>query len=81
MAYDKHEWTDGEIITKERLNAIEDGIEEAEKQPGPSGKDAPTITGCTINIDADQKTVSGQLTLSEGGPISISGTYTAAGGA
>lgn len=42
---------------------------------GPDGKDAPTITGCTININGTA--ISGQLTMSEGEPIAINGTYTA----
>lgn len=42
---------------------------------GPAGKNAPTITGCTINVTGTA--ISGQLTMSEGGPIAITGTYTA----
>ncbi|WP_198947360.1 hypothetical protein [Megasphaera sp. ASD88] len=42
---------------------------------GPAGKNAPTITGCTINVNGT--TISGQLTMSEGEPITITGTYTA----
>lgn len=42
---------------------------------GPAGKNAPTITGCTINVNGT--TISGQLTMSEGEPIAITGTYTA----
>lgn len=29
MAYEKHTWADGEVITKEKLNNMEDGIEAA----------------------------------------------------
>lgn len=43
--------------------------------PGAAGKDAPTITGCTINVTGTA--ISGQLTMSEGEPIAITGTYTA----
>ncbi|WP_301859267.1 hypothetical protein [uncultured Megasphaera sp.] len=42
---------------------------------GANGKDAPTITGCTINITGT--TISGQLTMSEGDPVAITGTYAA----
>lgn len=42
---------------------------------GPAGKNAPTITGCTINVNGT--VISGQLTMSEGEPITITGTYTA----
>ena len=37
MAYQKHTWQDGELITHERLNAIENGIAEIELTPGPVG--------------------------------------------
>lgn len=37
MAYQKHTWQDGELITHERLNAIENGISEIELTPGPVG--------------------------------------------
>lgn len=43
---------------------------------GANGKDAPTITACTINVTGT--VISGQLTMSEGEPITITGTYTAA---
>lgn len=43
---------------------------------GTKGKDAPTITACTINVNGT--TITGQLTMSEGEPITITGTYTAA---
>ena len=43
---------------------------------GAKGKDAPTITACTINVNGTA--ITGQLTMSEGEPISITGTYTAA---
>ena len=42
---------------------------------GATGKNAPTITGCTINVNGT--VISGQLTMSEGEPITITGTYTA----
>lgn len=38
MAYQKHTWQDGELITHERLNAIESGIAEIELTPGPKGE-------------------------------------------
>ena len=37
MAYQKHTWQDGELITHERLNAIENGISEIELTPGSVG--------------------------------------------
>ena len=37
MAYQKHTWQNDEIISAERLNAIENGIAEIELTPGPQG--------------------------------------------
>ena len=37
MAYQKHTWTDDEVITKEKLNKIEEGIANIELTPGPKG--------------------------------------------
>lgn len=37
MAYEKHTWTDDEVITKEKLNHIEEGISNIELTPGPKG--------------------------------------------
>lgn len=90
MAYEKQTWSTGDVITDAKMNHIEDGIASVEKQQGPAGpagadgqdgatgpagKNAPTITGCTINVTGTA--ISGQLTMSEGGPIAITGTYTA----
>ena len=38
MAYQKHTWQNDEIISAERLNAIENGIAEIELTPGPAGE-------------------------------------------
>ena len=35
MAYSKHTWTDGEVITKEKLNNLENGLATVETTPGP----------------------------------------------
>lgn len=41
MAYSKHTWTDDEVITKEKLNNIEEGIANIELTPGPQGATGP----------------------------------------
>ena len=38
MAYQKHTWQNDEVISAERLNAIENGIAEIELTPGPKGE-------------------------------------------
>ncbi|WP_342986090.1 collagen-like protein [Clostridium saudiense] len=42
MAYQKHTWTDDEVITKEKLNKIEEGIANIELTPGPKGDKGDT---------------------------------------
>lgn len=43
---------------------------------GTPGKDAPTIQSLTINVSGG--TVSGQATMSEGEPVTITGTFSQA---
>ena len=38
MSYQKHTWQNDEVISAERLNAIENGIAEIELTPGPKGE-------------------------------------------
>ena len=42
MAYQKHTWQNDEVISAERLNAIENGIAEIELTPGPQGPKGDT---------------------------------------
>ena len=42
MAYEKNTWKDGDIITKEKLNNIEEGISNIELIPGPKGDKGET---------------------------------------
>lgn len=37
MAYEKQTWNDNDVITKEKLNHIEEGITNIELTPGPTG--------------------------------------------
>lgn len=37
MAYTVQNWNDGDVITKEKLNHIEEGIKNIETTPGPQG--------------------------------------------
>lgn len=42
MAYEKQTWTDGETITKAKLDHIEEGIANIELTPGPKGETGAT---------------------------------------
>lgn len=77
--------TEGQILARNAdgtlvyVNKPADGAKGAKGDkgdPGAAGAAAPTITACTINVNGTA--ITGQLTMSEGEPISITGTYTAA---
>lgn len=66
MAYEKQTWNTGDVITAEKLNHIESGIENEQVGPqgpaGPQGEQGPkgdkgdtgtnaTITGATATVD------------------------------
>lgn len=77
--------TEGQILARNAdgtlvyVNKPADGAKGAKGEKGDTGaagKAAPTITACTINVNGTA--ITGQLTMSEGEPISITGTYTAA---
>lgn len=42
MSYVPHVWKDGEIITAERMNALEEGVKN--EQAGPQGPAGPSYT-------------------------------------
>ena len=46
MAYTPHTWTDGELITAEKLNDLEGGAAQA-AQPGPKGDKGDPGEGLT----------------------------------
>mgnify|MGYP001625858430 CR=1 FL=1 len=37
MAYSKHTWVNDELITADKLNNLENGLEDVETTPGPKG--------------------------------------------
>lgn len=52
MAYQKHTWQNDEVISAERLNAIENGIAGIELTPGPAwetGAQGPKGADAVIN--------------------------------
>ena len=68
MAYTPHTWTDGELITAEKLNDLEGGAAQA-AQPGPKGEKGDPgegLTGSTavlekLATEADAATVLGKV--------------------
>lgn len=93
MAYSKTIWNTGDVITKEKLNKIENGIEGIELTPGPqgpagekgdtgaqgpAGKNAKEIKTIVINTDATDKVTGGVLTYTDETTVNI--TINKAGG-
>jgi hypothetical protein len=90
MAYTAHEWKSGDTITAERLNALENGVQN--EQVGPAGKDgaagAKGDTGATgkagadgksvkaiaLTVDTDGKVTGGTATLSDNSTLAITVT-------
>lgn len=54
MAYEKHDWQDGEVITETLLNNMEQGIYDANQIAGLSGI-AAVVEELTTEIAADIK--------------------------
>lgn len=74
MAYEQHEWVNGETITAEKLNNIEEGIAEAAQSGG--GGDIPiaimyfpnsTIGWQTVGMDF----ATALATVADGKPIAV----------
>lgn len=79
MAYTPHKWSDGELITAERLNSLENGAAE----PGPAGpkgdKGDPGVAGAkgatgpagkgvkslSLTTNGEGKVTGGTLTFSD----------------
>lgn len=66
MAYQKHTWTDDEVITKEKLNNIEDGIANIELTPGPVGPQGATGPKGDKGDKGDSATVADATTSAKG---------------
>lgn len=72
MAYTKNTWKDGDLITAEKLNKMEDGIQIAMNTPGPRGDkgdpglDAvitPGVAAADLAEDADTAAVRATVNL------------------
>lgn len=81
MAYVKNEWATGDVITADKLNNIENGIENEQVGPagvpgkdgavgpagpaGAPGKDGNSVAAIALITDATGKVTGGTATLSD----------------
>lgn len=71
MAYTKQTWTDGDVITKDKLNHIEDGIANVETIKGDAGK---SVKALTLTKDANGEITGGTMTLSDNSTVAVTVT-------
>ena len=83
MAYSKHTWVNDELITADKLNNLENGLEDVETTPGPKGdpgaqgpkgepgSDAKQITSVVINTDASNVITGGTVTFTDESTVEI----------
>ena len=85
MAYIAHEWTDGELITAERLNELEKGAaeggpegpkgEKGDPRPkGEPGAEGKSVKSIALTTNGEGKVTGGTLTFSDDStsPIDVS---------
>ncbi|WP_368262939.1 hypothetical protein [Clostridium disporicum] len=73
MAYSKHTWTDDEVITKEKLNNIEEGIVNIELTPGPQGATGERGPAGATGPKGDRGETGPQGATGERGPAGATG--------
>lgn len=75
MSYVKNKWSDGDVITADKLNNIENGIEnEQVGLTGASGKDGNSVTAIALTTDSSGKVTGGTATLSDKNTLPITVT-------
>lgn len=86
MAYTPNVWKDGDVITADKLNALENGVKNEQVGPkgdagsagakGDPGAAGVSVTAIALTTDASGKVTGGKATLSDKSTLDI--TVTAA---
>lgn len=90
MAYTPTEWKDGDIITAERLNKLEAGVQNEQVGPqgpagadgakgdtgatGPAGADGKSVKSIALTADSTGKVTGGTATLTDDSTVPITVT-------
>ena len=77
MTYTATEWKDGDLITAERLNKLEQGVQNERVGPqglkGDTGDAGASVTAITLTVSGGTVT-GGKATLSDGSEVTITVT-------
>lgn len=87
MAYTAHEWKSGDTITAEKLNALENGVQNEQVGPagakgdtgaagakGAAGADGKSVKAIALTVDGDGRVTGGTATLSDNSTLAITVT-------
>ena len=83
MAYSKHTWVNDELITADKLNNLENGLEDVETTPGPKGdpgeqgpKGDPGAQGPKGEPGSDAKQITSVVINTDASNVITGGTVT-----
>ena len=83
MAYSKHTWVNDELITADKLNNLENGLENVETTPGPKGdpgaqgpKGDPGAQGPKGEPGSDAKQITSVVINTDASNVITGGTVT-----
>ena len=69
MAYSPTVWSDGDLITAEKMNKLEQGVQN--EQAGPQGPAGPTAGFGTPTATVDANTGTPEVTVTASGPDTV----------
>lgn len=79
MAYTPTTWNNGDVITAEKLNKLEKGVQNEQVGPaGSAGADGKSVKAIALTADSTGKVTGGTATLSDDSTVPITVTQSEA---